>query len=480
MAIGGLVNMLNVLGALSAPALHGLIVWAYGPVIYGLYAVGFTVAEVASKLGTLGLDKGLLKSIPAHRLDNNDTALSDCLWTSFLASLIPSSILAVGVFFLADQLAPFFGGPAFRDAIAWLAPAIPLFAVTNVFVGATLGAKLVRYNLLVRGFTQPFLLILFSAAFYFRPNLESLSLAVNLALLMTTLIGAWTVLRVFKLKPGFRIQRELIAFSTPLGISEFFNNITHRAPLMILAFYVSPQEVAAYAACDMLVRAVGGVRNAFDPIISPLFSEALKAKDFQRVRYNLKLTTRWVIALAIPVTFGFIFFGGEILEVIDPQFKSATMILTILTLGYAMNAGLGLNGWILTMAGHSWLIFFNNLISSLTNVGLALILIPKFGILGGALSTSAGVVVLIGLTFIQVAWFNRIQPLSWASARLVMIGGACLVLLTGISPRLPETGLIRVFLGMLLFLLAYVVLWRLLAFEKEEEHLWNKLLKRNS
>ena len=479
-AVGGLVNMLNVLGALAVPALHALIVWAFGPVIYGLYAVGTTCAEVGSKLATLGSDKGLLRAIPAQKISGKENEVSDSLWTAFISVSLTSVVLGLLMFFLAERLSPLFGGNDYSEAIAWMSPVLGLIALTNVFVSATLAAKLVRFNLLVRGFAQPFLLILLAAIFSLKPSLQSLMMGVVIAFFLTALIGAWTIFKVFKKTKRFQFQKDLIKFSFPLGISEFLNIMLHRASLLILAFYVSPLEMAAYAACEMLVRAVAGVRNAFDPILSPVISEALQENDFQRVEYNLKLTTRWVIALAVPVISAFVFFGREILEVIDPQFKSAALILSALSFGYALNSTLGLNGWVLTMAGHSWLLLINNGISALTNVVLALILIPRYGILGGAIATSVGVIVMVVLVFIQVAWMKKIQPLSWASARIILVGALSLILLLWLSPQLPENGLMRIFLGMTFFFIAYLILWRLLAFEKEDQHLLGKILKRSA
>lgn len=483
MAVGGLVNMLNVLGALAVPALHALIVWAYGPVVYGLYAVGATLAEVTSKLATLGCDKGLLRAIPAHRIEGQNQRALDSVWTAFFCVLLTSVGLSSLVFLGADSLSPFFGENDYSEAISWLSPTIGLMAITNIFVSATLAAKLVRFNLLVRGFVQPLLLLLFVALFSAQPSLRNLSLGVLVAFFLTSLVGAWTVFKVFReyyRSKKFRFQKELIQFSFPLGLSEFLNILLHRASLLILAFYVSPIEMAAYAACEMLVRAIAGVRNAFDPILSPVISEALQEKDFLRVEYNLKLTTRWVIALAVPVVCAFLFFGRDVLELIDPQFKNAALILIVLSLGYALNSALGLNGWVLTMAGHSWLLLFNNGVSALANVALALVLIPQFGILGGAIATSAGVVVMVILIFAQVSRMKKIQPLSWASARIILIGALSLIALLWISPQLPEVGLVRIILGMSFFLIAYVILWRLFAFEKEDQQLLDKVLKRSA
>jgi len=476
-AVGGLTNFLQVFGALSLPIFHSLIVWAYGPVIYGLYSVGAAAAETFGKLGTMGTDKGLWRYIAAYRISGDHNAVHDSLKSAVLITTVVSVGLGILVFILSSELAPFFGSANYAEAIAWLAPSVPLFALISTFVSATLGAKILKYNLFVRGVAQPFLLVIFALIASFIPSLVSLSIAHIASLTLSLALAAYFVRKVFKAfeardhsqQSGFRW--ELLSFSIPLGLSEFLNTIMHRAGLMILAFHLSAKELAAYAACEMLVRAIAGIRNTFDPVISPVLSEAIKKNDHDRMDYNLKLVTRWVVLIAIPILFLMLLFSSEILSLLNKEFSTAGSALALMSVAYGFTACLGLNGWVLVMGGYSWLVLVNNIITAGTTIGLGVLLIPKYGIMGGALATSVSVVLAQALIFVEVGYLKRTQPLSFSSVKIIGVGVVAYLFTYFASEKLGFEGEMRFFVEAPIYIICFLVLWRLFAFEEDDLHL---------
>ncbi len=469
---GALTNLINVVGALSLPLLHALILWGYGPEIYGLYAVAYTVAEMASKFGTIGLDKGLLRFIPIARFSHDEAGVRAALSTASITALVASLAATGAVVFFAGHLSPLFGEGDYAQAIVWCAGAIPFIAIINVAVPATLAAKIVRYNILVRSVAQPLFTGLFVLLFAISPSMESLCVAIVIASCLTALVAYMGMRRTFP--PDGRPARwrgDVVRFSLPMGFSEGMNLVTHRAPLMLLAFYVTPAQVGAYAACDMIVRSVAGIRTAFDPILSPVLAEALSAKDNDRVSYNLKLMTRWVLLIMLPLAIGIFFLGSEVLALLSSDFRSAGLALSLLCAGYIFNGSLGLTGWVLVMSGRSWVSLFNNVVSAVLNVLLCLWLIPLWGIVGAAVATAASVTAMELLFLAQVGYLFRLQPLSWQSARIVGVGVASALVLAFALIWLPDTGVLRLALGMGVLLLAYGLGWRLLAFEVQDRHI---------
>ena len=70
------------------------------------------------------------------------------------------------------------------------------------------------------------------------------------------------------------------------------------------------------------------------------------------------------------------------------SFKSGAFILVILALGQFINVITGSVGYLLMMSGNERLLRNNIIFIAVLNLTLNLLLIPKYGILGAAISTS--------------------------------------------------------------------------------------------
>ena len=71
-----------------------------------------------------------------------------------------SPVLAIGLALLAPPIARAWHEPSLSATLPIMAPAVLLAATTLVLVAATLGAKVARMSLYVRGIAEPVLLLL--------------------------------------------------------------------------------------------------------------------------------------------------------------------------------------------------------------------------------------------------------------------------------------------------------------------------------
>jgi O-antigen/teichoic acid export membrane protein len=484
-AIGGATNLLNVLGALALPVFHTLVARLYGAANYGLYSVAVGLTEIFSRLGAVGTDKGLLRHIASHRIADETELERRSLSTAFWLTLLSGTVLALVVYGIAGPLAALQHKPTAALAIRLLAPSTPFTALVLTLIAATMGAKILRYNLLVRGIAQPLLLIAIALPVgLLAPSLRALCLSHLVAMILVTGLAGLAVTRVFR---HFRLRElltvgpvhwELAHFSFPIGLSEFLNAVLHRAALVIVGLYVSDTQLGVYAAVEMLSRAIASARNAFDPVVSPVLAEALRQQDHGRMRYNLHLMTRWVALLTFPLVALFLGLRHELLSLFGPTFVVGSTAFIVLNLGYFANGVLGLVGWVLSMAGHSRLVLFNNLIAASANVGLCFLLAPRFGIVGAAAATACALVLIQLLLLVQVKLLYGVHPFGAGLLRVVIVGtltvGAALLGL----PHLPGAPLLRVILGALLIVGVYVALLAAFALEPADRELLARLRRR--
>lgn len=484
-ALGGATNLLNVLGAVALPVFHTLVARLFGAANYGLYSLAVGLTEIFGRLGATGTDKGLLRHIASHRVANETELERRSLSTSFWLTLVSSSALALVVYALATPLALLQRRAEAALAIRLLALSTPFTALVLTLIAATMGAKILRYNLLVRGLAQPLLLIACALPVgLLWPTLRALCLSHLAAMIGVTGLAGWAVTRVFG---HFRLRElldprplhwELARFSWPIGLSEFLNAVLHRAALIVVGLYVSPTQLGIYAAVELLSRSIASARNAFDSVVSPVLAEALRQRDHERMRYNLQLMTRWVALLTLPLLALFLGLRRELLSLFGPTFVAGSGAFIVLNLGYFANGVLGLVGWALAMGGHSRLVLFNNLVAASTTVTLCFVLAPRYGILGAATATACALLLIQLLLLLQVHQLYRVHPFGAGVLRVLGVGALTVAAAIAGLPLVPGPALVRVLGGAALILAVYGALVWAFALEPADRELLARFRRR--
>lgn len=489
-------NILTALAGLSELVFHPLTVRLFGTTNYGIYRWAVSALDPLLRLAPLGTDTGLLRHIAAHRVAGEKDLERRALVTGFWLTLVSGLVFAIVALVAAGPLARYQGNPEAASAIRLLAPSMPFAALVVVLISATMGAKTTRYNLLVRGILLPLLLLALSAAVsVVAPTLSALCLAHVSAAAVAAVVALWAVWRVFRWLPlaprpaAFapvrlrdRLNIDMVRFSIPMGLAALLNSIMQRTDLILLAFFVPKEALGIYAGAEALSRVVSNIRYAFDPVVSPVLSEALRLNDVTRLRYNLQLATRWTTLITLPLLVFMAVYRRDLLLAFPRSFQSAEQVLLVLLIGHLVNGTLGLTGWVIPMSGRSTLVLVNNLVAAIVNVVLNLLLTPRIGILGAALAAASAVVLVQVMQVVEVFVLYRAHAFSPALLKACAAAAVATVVLhlpmfarmTGVAARLA--------VGVPVLLVTYLATLLLLGLDREEREIVTKLrlrLKRN-
>ena len=116
--------------------------------------------------------------IAAHRAAGEEALAQRALGTGIRLAVAVSGIIALALGLLAPVLARRLARAEPAATLPIMAPAVLLSASTLVLLAATLGAKVARMNLYVRGIAEPLLLLLTAvAAWRFGGGLRDLAVA---------------------------------------------------------------------------------------------------------------------------------------------------------------------------------------------------------------------------------------------------------------------------------------------------------------
>jgi O-antigen/teichoic acid export membrane protein len=444
-ARSGVIQVLTILGQAILPLTQVLVARLFGATVFGAYQGSAALAEILTRGGTGGADKAMLRYVAAYRAKADESLVQQTLGTGLRQCLLVAGILASLLFFAAPIIAGWLNEPALAVSLPAMAPAVLCTGLMYVLIQASLGARVTRVNLIVRGLGEPsFLLLAGLTAALFGRELGILAIAHSVAAACTLGLAILFVGRVFgkgSLRHSLRAPRlpGFAGFSLPIGASEMLNSVLQRTDILLLTAFAGAKAAGIYAAAEFLGRAVANIRYAFDSIAASVFSEAWHLNERERLRYNLALMTRWVTSVAAPLAGMAIALRCELLGLYGQTFVAGSTAMVILVVAHLVNASLGLTPWLLMVGGHSRLMLMDNLLCAGLNVVLGLLLIPRLHIVGTALAVLATILTLQALILWQTWRTERIHPFEWRLAKPLLAAGAMLGLQMLASQHLKGT-----------------------------------------
>ena len=162
------------------------------------------------------------------------------------------------------------------------------------------------------------------------------------------------------------------------------------------------------------------LNNIFAPTIAELHSKG----EMQKLESMFKLMTRWSIIFSLPIFLIMVLFAPYLLALPGASFVSAWPLLIAFSVGSMINAGTGAVGYMLLMTGYQRLSFLNSLVAVAVNIVLGILLTPRYGAMGTAMSTGLAICALNFMRVLQVRVILKMYP--WRSDIVKPIGAGLL------------------------------------------------------
>ncbi|MGH2708294.1 MAG: oligosaccharide flippase family protein, partial [Actinomycetota bacterium] len=186
---------------------------------------------------------------------------------------------------------------------------------------------------------------------------------------------------------------EVLGFTIPLLSSDLVNMVMASSDVILLGRFRNTAEVAAFRVVLPAAKLNELVLVAFTLLYTPLAARLFARGDREGIDRLYWETAIWMAVISFPIfalTFGLakpmttLLFGE--------RYASSGVFLALLSFGYYFNAALGFNGLTLKVFGRLRYIVGLNLLTVVVNIGVNLLLIPRYGALGAAIGTSGTLV----------------------------------------------------------------------------------------
>ncbi len=417
----------------------------------GVFFSTTAIFVLATVIGQLGSNTGLVYFLSRARGAGTTELAREFVRCARGPVLFVAISMAVALYIFAPELSQVINGDNQRqstDYLRVLAFFIPLAGLENIMLAATRGLGTMRANVIVEQFGRPVLqliLVLMALAISGTGALPwawavgYLPAAIAATIWWQRNSARWVRAAPEMTKSDRRsLNREFWRFSGPRALASVGQSAMQRLDIVLVGALAGATAAALYtAATRFLVIGQMGTR-AISMAVQPKLGAALGRADYTSAKFLYHIATAWLMILTWPMFFIFLVFSERLLTIFGPGYESGTDVLRVLAVAMLIGTGCGMVDMVLNMAGKTSWNMYNVFLSMGVQLGLDIILIPQFGILGAAIGWAVAIILSNIIPLTQLALALRLHPFGRASLLAAAVSGLCWLAVPAIS---------RIFLG---------------------------------
>jgi O-antigen/teichoic acid export membrane protein len=367
---------------------------------YGILALGLAIVGIGATLAALGLDKSAGRFIPMYEERGHADRVIGSVAMIVLAVGAVAAILVLAVLGLRDAIPPSVVEPGRpMSVVLILASLIPAYALISVGL-----------NLLTI-FARPSQI--FVRRYVVAPGLELLAVVIALVLAGDVrlvaagyVLAAAATLAIYAAAVArqladrglfghlswasvFITGREMLPFALPLMSTDLVFVLRSALLVVVLQAFSGPVQVAEYRAVMPIAQQNMIVLQTFTFLFTPLAARAYARGDNAGVHDLYSRSALWIALMTYPVFLASFSLAQPVTEFLfGERYASSAPIMSILAVGFYLNAAAGLNGFTLRIFGRVRYIVIADLCSAAIGLGLSLLLIQVAGAVGAAIGFS--------------------------------------------------------------------------------------------
>ncbi|MEQ8481189.1 MAG: lipopolysaccharide biosynthesis protein [Hoeflea sp.] len=366
---------------------------------YGVFVFVWVIAIILGNLSCLGFHTAVIRFLPQYRTEGAEDAILGLAATARIFAMVSATLIAITgiamLYMLGDRIEEHYVQPLFVAAFA-----LPMIALGDVLDGTARANGWPVHALSPTYIVRPLLILCFVALAIGMGQIADANTAIiaTLAAAYTTTVAQFLVV-TGKLRNRFSSRGIEIHFRTwllvafPIFLIEGFYFMLTNADVIVVGIYLPPEKVAVYFAAAKTMALVHFVYFAVKAAAAQRFSALVSAGDRAELAGFTRQTTRWTFWPSLIVGGLVVAAGPFLLSLFGPSFADGHVVMVVLFVGILAKAMIGPGEVLLTMAGEQKICAAIYAFALAANLGLNVLLIPEWGLLGAATATAAAMAV---------------------------------------------------------------------------------------
>ena len=387
-------------GVISQYGMHFLLARELGAATYGYIALALNVISIFDMIAQLGFSHGIVKLIGVYASRNEPGLLMGAIRGVFgLTSICGLFIALVGgtvVYFLPISDHEMF---LTLEAAFLCIPALGLLLLVQN-IGR--GFKKMGYGTMPQAVFLPALVLMVTLFMLWKSwGLRAywVVLCYGAVGFVLAILVYWRILSrkdmdsIRAHKPVYRFK-EWLTMSLPMLASVSLFQILQRSDLLILALFVPAESVGTYALASRLAQSVAVSNMAFNRYWASSMASQHAMGDPDKLQKVVTKTARLTFFCSLSLSLLLLFFGKSLIGLFGGEFQNVYWLMAVLLVGQIVSGYFASNVTLLQMADKERVVTGIHFITCVCLIGGYFLFVPHFGVMGSAVITSSGIVLL--------------------------------------------------------------------------------------
>ena len=361
---------------------------------YGIFVFVWTAMVIVGDITCLGYQTSVIRFIPQYRERNESDLLRGLHRGSRLVVFAVSSVAALAGYCFVTWFPESLDAVYLQPFLIGLA-LLPLIAMSDLMSGIARAQGWALLALAPVYLVRPLLILAVLIIVIMSGFDASGATAIWSALVATAITTAGTMLITEKgvdreIEPGPRRydMRHWLLVSLPIFLVEGFYFILTNADVLMVGWYMEPDDVAVYFAAVKILALVHFVYFAVRAGAAQRFSTLLHSDDPEELARFARQTVTWTFWPSLAMALVMLVAGDFLLSLFGAGFVDGHELMAILCVGIIARAAVGPSESLLTMAGHERVCALAYGGALAVNLTLNMVLIPAYGLMGAAIATA--------------------------------------------------------------------------------------------
>ncbi len=399
---GALVSLANILSTVLGLLFSVYVARTYGAHATGLLALISSVLTFSYVISSLGIHTSILRMIPEHEQLYSSLSSLYLMRRIIIILFISASSTAAALYLLSGFIVDIFANiTEFSPALRLIAPFLVIIVISKFFIQSLRAFHSVKiFSVFI--VLDPLIKLL---SIYLLTSISIKLINPVIAMLVSPcvlIITAYVAVHMLCNKHIVLDSRtlvhntptiDIIKLSMPMLLTTIMHIIISEIDTIMLGIYVSTEEVGIYSVAYKISVFASFFLGAFNSILAPQYSKLHASGDKIGLRKLAQRSTRVICLISFPICLALYIAGENILAFFGQEFIAGYSVLMILVAGQMINLAAGSVGYFLNMTGNQ--VPFNMIItaSGILNIGLNLLLIPRYGMIGAAWASMVSLIV---------------------------------------------------------------------------------------
>ena len=449
----------------------------FGAEIFGKYSYIISFLTILIVLSGLGLSGGIMFFGQKHRQSGNEGKAKGVIGFAYAAVAAAGGLLTAAVMVFAEPISrTLLNSPDYAPLLVVMAPLVLIESLYSLSLDVFRSLKRIARFSLVRNIFYHVVRITALLLCFIVFGLKNIS-----GIIIPTYI-AYILLLAYNLVNQYRSgeigktsaiekseKRALLKYSLPLFMSSIIAILLRQADILMLGFIKTEEAVAVYKISVQICAIIPFFKHITATFFGPMISSLYHSGKRDEMIHTYKTVTKWSFTIGLMVFLGIVLFGESVLHLFGREFVYGHTALILVACGSIIGVVTGQSGSMNAMTGHPRFNMISSVTTFVVNIGLNIIMIPRYGIIGAAVATLISSAIGNSMTLLYLYITQKIQPYDIKYLKPLAAGGVSYLVIYFLNHIIMWDGMTDVIIKGFIYVIVFVGLIILMRVDDDDK-----------